>query len=398
MASREPREGEEATKLGDCWDRRVYIEDPRQNDSKPPHLVHRTILPVLAACHNVKCKSRNIFYLGTCFVLDPLYDIFGESESWIAQYHYFATAGHNLTCRRCKSYLAVEIAIEWQRNSNLPSKYLVDGPRAHITQSGGPGWVRVSEIDFQPNRDRDSRSRYQYDFGVTAVYADGCDPATSKIIEEIDAQQRLFMRADSSCSRSLADLCGYPHQVESEYGQVHSGQARTSRPERPRTETVAGSMFWMPLHPQVSVEDTEWSDEHPPDIDSNQEVRSKHQRSTAAVYSFPQGHSNESSEEYQTTTPELKSKLYRYYIDSTQGQSGSPVYLARVIGGKTKYCVVRIHVSVWELPDGKSCNVCMRLDAALDQMKAERWPEWARGQGSKADEESAALGFQGELL
>ena len=395
MAScEEPQEGEEASKLGDCWDRRVYIEDPRQNDSKPPHPVHRTIFPVLAACHNDKCGVLNIAHLGTCFVLDPLYDIFGESET---ECHYFATAGHNLICHKCKSYRAVEIAIEWKKNSRLPSKYLVDGPRARITQSSGPGWVRVSEI-FKEKRDKDSRSRYQYDFGVIAVYADRCDRATRKIIDDAGAQ--LFVGADSSYKRSVAYLCGYPFQVESEDGQVYTGRAQTSRPKRPRTENVPGSMFWMPSDPEVSVEDTDWSDVPPPDIDSNQTARSTHQRSTVAVYSFPQGHGNESSAEYKTTAGELQSKLYRYYIDSSEGQSGSPVYVERKIRGKTKYCVVGIHVGGWKLTvaQGKSCNVCMRLDAALEQMKAEGWAEWAREQGSKVDEESAALGVQGQLL
>ena len=83
-------------------------------------------------------------------------------------------------------------------------------------------------------------------------------------------------------------------------------------------------MFWMPLDPAVSVEDTDWSDVPPPDIDSNQTARSTHQRSTAAVYPFPQGHGDESSAEYKTTAPELQNKLYRYYIDSSEGQSGSP--------------------------------------------------------------------------
>ena len=141
--------------------------------SKPPHPVHRTIFPVLAACHNDKCGVRNKAQLGTCFGLDPLYDIFGESET---ECHYFATAGHNLICHKCKSYRAVEIVIEWQKSSNLPSKYLVDRPSSAFTQSSGPGWVRVSKIDFQPIRDKDSRSRHQYDFGVIAVYADRCDP------------------------------------------------------------------------------------------------------------------------------------------------------------------------------------------------------------------------------
>ena len=106
------------------------------------------------------------------------------------------------------------------------------------------------------------------------------------------------------------------------------------------------------------------------------------------------------SPEYKTTAPELQNKLYRYYIDSSAGQSGSPVYVERKIRGKTKYFVLGIHVGGWTLTvsQGKSCNVCMRLDAALEQMKAEGWPEWAREQGSKADEESAALGVQGQLL
>ena len=156
----------------------------------------------------------------------------------------------------------------------------------------------------------------------------------------------------------------------------------------------------MPLDLEVSVEDPYWSDVPPPDIDSNQTARSTHQRSTAAVYSFPQGHCDESSADYKTTAGELQSKLYRYYIDSSEGRSGSPVYVERKIRDKTKYCVVGIHVAGWKLTvaQGKSCNVCMRLDAAVEQMKGERWPEWARNKGSKADNQSAARGVKGLLL
>ena len=137
------------------------------------------------------------------------------------------------------------------------------------------------------------------------------------------------MGADSSYKRSLAYLCGYPFQVESEDGQVYTGRAQTSRSKRPRTENVPGSMFWMPLDPEVSVADMDWSDVPPPDIDSNQTARSTHQRTTVAVYSFPQGHGDESSAKYKTTAPELQSKLYRSYICSCEGQSGSPVYAER---------------------------------------------------------------------
>ena len=394
MAScEEPQEGEESYSLGACRDRRVYIKDPRENDSKPPHPVHRTIFPVLAACHNSKCEFYKETHHGTCFVLGPLYEIFGESER---ECHYFATAGHNLICRKCKSYRAVEIAIKWGNYDNWPSKFLVDAPQVPITQSGGPGWVRVSEIDFKPIGDKDSRARYQYDFGVIAVYANRCDPATRKIIDDAKQMDQVFMAADSSHRRSLAYLCGYPYKVERAQGEDLSTKVQTSL----RTEKVIGSMFWMPLDPGVSVEDTEWSDVPPLDIDSNQTARSTHERSTVAVYSFPQGHGNEASATYPTTVPELQSKLYRHYIDSSQGQSGSPVYVERKIDGETKYCVVGIHVGCWELtePEGKSCNVCMRLDAALMQMKDESWPDWARNKGSEADNQSAAIGVKGQLL
>ena len=390
-SSEEPQVGEEASKLGDCLDRRVHIKDPRQDDSKPPHPVHRTIFPVVAACHNDKCGVRDEVQLGTCFVLDPLYQIFSGSKR---KCHYFATAGHNLICHECESYRSVKIAIEWQEGSGLPSKFLVDGPSEPITQSSGPGWVRVSEVDFKPNILRDSRALYQYDFGVIAVYADRCDSATRKIIDDAV----LFVGADSTTKMSLAYLCGYPYQVECEQDEVYTAKVRTSELKSLRTHDVQGSMFWMPSDRAVSVEDTNWSDVPPPDIDSNKTARSTHQRSTAAVYSFPQGHGDESSAVYKTTAPELQSKLYRYYIDSSGGQSGSPVYVEREMNGETKYCVVGIHVGCWELTvaQGKSCNVCMRLDAALEQMKTERWPEWARNKGSQGGNQPAALSVQGE--
>ena len=46
------------------------------------------------------------------------------------------------------------------------------------------------------------------------------------------------------------------------------------------------------------------------------------------------------------------------------------------------YSAVGIHVGWWDIsPDG--FNVCVRLDAALQRMKDEKWPEWSKKQQPK---------------
>ena len=71
---------------------------------------------------------------------------------------------------------------------------------------------------------------------------------------------------------------------------------------------------------------------------------------------------------------------YRHYIDNSGGQSGSPVYvLGTDTAGSITYSAVGIHVGRWDIsPMG--FNVCVRLDAAVQRMKDEKWPEWSRSQ------------------
>ena len=75
--------------------------------------------------------------------------------------------------------------------------------------------------------------------------------------------------------------------------------------------------------------------------------------------------------------------LYRYYIDSSGGQSGSPVYiLGTDFTDSITYSAVGIHVGRWDVsPMG--FNVCVRLDATVQTMKDEKWPDWSKKQLKK---------------
>ena len=122
-------------------------------------------------------------------------------------------------------------------------------------------------------------------------------------------------------------------------------------------------------------------------------LRSEHERSNAALYSLSESHADEENEKYPTTRVfetikdglqrGLDEVLYRHYIDSSGGQSGSPVYiLGTDITDSTTYSTVGIHVGWWDVsPMG--FNVCVRLDAAVQRMKDEKWPEWSRSQQNK---------------
>ena len=394
--------GAEQTRLGNTsWDRRVFIRDPRAHN--PPHEIQKFIFPLFTRCSNQGCKDKSN-HLGTCFILRDLYDTFRSRD-----YHYFATAFHNLVCDGCGECHSVKISRQWKEGDKKPKAFLVD---EYISGTHGAGWIKVPD-EFKKNIRDDDRSRYRWDFGVIAVLEKRCDKTISKmIIDSFKSHNGLLIVADHSQDRSQAYLCGYPFSVECESGgDPYADIDVKPVPQKKQLNImVVGGMIRMSNRNVVIKKGDKQAPPKSGETENERKLRSEHERSTAGLYSLPQSHLDEENENYPTTkvfeTTEdgvergLDEVLYRHYIDSSGGQSGSPVYiLGTDITDSITYSTVGIHVGRWDIsPMG--FNACVRLDAAVQRIKDENWPTWSRDQQNKpvAPMKSGGEGEQGTVI
>ena len=339
-------------------DRREFIEDPRKDDVDHPPL--KTIFPLLLSCG--KCDSSS---LGTCFLLG---DVFGEGRDC----HYFVTAGHNLVCKTCDRdgekkmpYREVNIAWEWTPGKPRPDSCVCKT----ITANNDQGWIRVSD-EFRTKK-IGTIEAFLHDFGVIAVRKSVCLPACTK----------FFGKFTKECLRALsgqtgaeeAYICGYP-------GLVHESVFKTIKPRNyldlPDSEMEAGKkvvyglMMWMP--PTLGKAASS------PSGEETASERSDRERSTTAAYGMPQHHCNDGSDKKESSQAE--NILYRYYIDTSPGQSGSPVYIERDENGHKSYYCVGIHVGTWKFSSEELiCNVGFNVTAAIQRMNDEKWADALKG-------------------
>ena len=345
---------------GQTIDRREFIEDPRKDDVAHPPL--KTIFPLLLSCGNCKTLSS----LGTCFLLQyDLGDVFGEGRD----YHYFVTAGHNLVCKTCDRdgegkmpYREVNIAWEWTPGKLTPDSCICKT----ITANNDQGWIRVSD-KFRTEK-IGTNEAFLHDFGVIAVQKSVCLPACTK----------FFGKFTKECLRALsgqpggeaANICGYPALVDESVFNTVKPRNYLDLPDskmEPGKKVVYGLMMWMP--PTAGKAASSPSGQETPSD------RSDRERSTTAAYGMPQHHHNDDSDKKESS--QAKDILYRYYIDTSGGQSGSPVYIVREDGNgdESSYCV-GIHVGRWDFSSKElSCNVCFNIDEAIKRMKDEKWAD-----------------------
>ena len=346
---------------GQIIDRREFIEDPRNDRVDHPPL--RTIFPLLLSCG--KCKSPSF---GTCFLLQyDLINVFGGGRD----YHYFVTAGHNLVCKTCRDgdkmlYREIKIAWEWTLGKKKPDLYVCDT----ITANNDQGWIRVSD-EFR-TKEIGTSEAFLHDFGVIAVRKSVC----------LRACTNFFGKFTKECLRALsgqtgaeaAHICGYP-------GLIHKSVFDNAKPrnyhdlpdskKEPGKKLVYGLMMRMP--PTLGKAASSPSGQETPSD------RSDRERSTTAAYGMPQHHCNDDSDKKESSQAE--NILYRYYIDTSPGQSGSPVYIEREDdNGDPSYYCVGIHVGTWNFSSNKlSCNVCFNVNEAIQRMKDEKWAEAVKG-------------------
>ena len=346
---------------GRTIDRRTFIEDPRQN--KPVHPPQTTIFPVLGSCEGA-CKNYGM-YLGTCFLLqDDLQKVFGEAGS----YYYFATAGHILICNECRSYRSIRIALDWTPGDKRPNSYLCAVITTDIENFNG--WLRVP-AEYQAERTGDVRLRYLNDFGVIAVRKASCFGKARAVIA--NCRKECMQAAESRPDGRGAYLCGYPVCAqEAVFDRTEPRNYEQLLDFAQNKKVIAGLMMWMPPSTRI--------DDFPPSESESVRARCARERSTTAVYEMPQHHSEDGSDKEETAM--AAKRLYRYYIDTSSGQAGSPVYVTgKDDGGEPCYYVLGIHLGAWPLPSRSpgasdvSCNICFSMKTALDQMRAEAWPQ-----------------------
>ena len=351
-------------KGGKIIDRRTFIEDPRKDISVRPPL--KTIFPLLLHCG--KC---DIYSLGTCFLLqDELRNVFGEGRD----YHYFVTAGHNLVCKTCRRdgekrmpYREVKIVWEWTPGKGEPDSYVCDT----ITAKNNHGWIRVSN-EFR-TKTIGTDEAFLHDFGVIAARKSDCSGVCKDSLRNLS---KLCLQALSGQPEEAEEayICGYPGLVdESVFSKAkpRNYDDLDDSKEDPGKKKVYGLMMWMPP--------TEWKAASSPSEQESPRERSDRERSTTAAYRMPQHHCNHDSDKVNSS--QAKDKLYRYYIDTSPGQSGSPVCIEREDGnGDKSYYCVGIHIGTWTFsPKELSCNVCFNVNEAIQRMKDEKWADVPKG-------------------
>ena len=353
-------------KGGQIIDRRNFIEDPRKVISGHPPL--KTIFPLLLSCGNCKTSS-----LGTCFLLQyDLIDVFHGGR----EYYYFATAGHNLVCKTCDRdgdpiegkmpYREINIAWEWTPGKTKPDSYVC----GTITTNNDQGWIRVSD-EFR-TKTIGTNEAFLHDFGVIAAKKRACPLACRDFFSNFS---KLCLQALSEQpGAEEAYVCGYPGLVlESVFDNAipRNYHDLLDSKKEPGKKVVYGLMMWMPPTPKKAASS--------PSEQEKPSERSDRERSTTAAYGMPQHHCNDDSDKKESSQAE--NILYRYYIDTSPGQSGSPVYIEREDeNGDSSYYCVGIHVGRWDFsPKELSCNVCFNVNEAIRRMTDEKWADALKG-------------------
>ncbi|XP_065196914.1 uncharacterized protein LOC135828395 [Sycon ciliatum] len=328
--------GEE--KVFNAEDRRVRVLNPR----KPPaggHPVHASIFQVRSVC---MCGIGS----GTCFMVEQL------NKGSDPPCYYFTTAAHVIFCSDCGEYCWIQIVYEWDPKKPKPSStFLPD--ETFVEENNDRGWLRVPE-DYKTNcgEGKEVWDRYLYDYGIIALRKDNLEKGLKKELDELsDAMLRKPMAQLSRMEFvDQAFLCGFPVAVKG--------------------EKVRGHMYWMPVDKAKKAE--------PLLDDIGFKKRRAQERATSALFAMPQRHmsdgdgdGNNKSSSHQDL---VVKRLYRHYIDSSGGQSGSPVYSYNDEDGE--YVVYGIHAGCWRFDGAEKslyCNVAVRIQEVYKDMS-----EWIK--------------------
>ena len=322
------------------------------NRSRSVHKVHKAILPLKLFCTTESCqenKNQVGGFLGTCFVVKEL-NRSAKNEGVLC----CATAAHNLVCRECKEYRWIKVILDWDSGENRSKEWLLGADSGVKGPSNENGWMKVSDkyLELLKSGKSKVKDQFPFDFGLLAVKYDvkHVDWAKDVVENSFSAAQLL---PGSNEFHAKAFLCGYPARVcnssESVPPQFSGPPPKGCDYYKPPIGTeehkvmwkgqaffwwqVQGGMFWVKPSRCRSGKQPKAGDE-PVDLYKNE-------RLTAALFSVEQFHNI--GEVYDDYEQAARKQLFRHYLDSYGGQSGSPMYTEN--GGE--YQAVGIHVGAW---------------------------------------------------
>lgn len=348
-------------------DMRTYVAEPQD--------VQRTIFPVRGVR---TCVCQDKYFLGTCFMLEDLNE--GQHDCV-----YFATAAHNLICSVCKKEdgVFVNVGTHWKAGQLAPDKTLLD-PSAASVRVRGPehpavglkptkyGWTRVPE---QYKTAADEYERFAHDYGLIAIRRDAIRSGALQAVLGQSPRKQLRFDVQLQSFYPRAFICGYPAYVYDNKVTLPPGISKAdgewqylfytgeSYDKGHAAYMVAGSMYWVNEANSIKGQQLPLS--------VSREMRYDRERPTSAMYPMPQDQFDESDEgAAQTNTALCRANLFRHYIDTSGGQSGSPVYVrstGAAVNGEREYKAIAIHVGLWSFQDSHGidgpvdCNVAVRL-------------------------------------
>ena len=328
--------GEE--KVFNAEDRRVRVLNPRKTPAGAGgHPVHASIFQVRSAC-----QACNQVAPATCFMVEQL-------NKGAHPCYYFTTAAHVICCSDCGEYCWIQIVYEWDPKDSKPSStFLPD--ETFVEENNDRGWLRVPE-DYVKNcgEGKGDWDRYLYDYGIIALRKDNLEQRLKDELDKLSGANAMVRKPMAQQPRmesvDQAFLCGFPGEV--------------------KKEAVRGHMYWMPVDKAKKAE--------PLLHDIGFKKRRGQERETSALFAMPQRHTNDGDGDGNNKSSSnqdlVVKRLYRHYIESSGGQSGSPIYSYN--DEEKEYVVYGIHAGYWRFDDAKSnlyCNVAVRIQEVYKDM------------------------------
>eukprot|EP00117_Sycon_ciliatum_P036883 scpid74579/ scgid27699/ len=351
------------------FDKRIWVPGPLNGREGP----HRDVVQV-AMFKTCKCKkdSKESLTFGTCFLAKT---VEAAEETPIVlnaaedEYACFFTVAHNLYCLDHACYVA-KIALVHMNKPGTPAES-ERTPRTipkFLSHNNTFGFYRVPQ-EFKQCKTRDGLC--QSDYGLIVVCREQLRDLDLKNIS-------LSLPTSLEAYYLHGVVCGYPVSVYQKPNikdyNLTGVKAEFEVQEDVMRYTVVGAQYC-----------SECSASSDPVKESVARGQSKEdhqsQRQSNGIFSFPEEHFDKELQDNHPTSSARKA-LYRHYIDTSGGNSGSPVYVPMQDGtpGTPKFVVVGIHRGTWyyhhknDVDRATDCNVAVRLtDTILEEMK--KWLE-----------------------
>ena len=345
------------------FDQRRYVKDRSGRYSYIFHLkIEKCPSCIKATEETSQRKTQEPEFYGTCFLASMTLPTRGgdllvntnTNSDQSPDPLYLLTAGHNLFCRKHGEYMTgIDL---------ISAKPLPEGPRDSPKRSllvDSPTYYRVPD---EYRTAADGHTAKLYDFGVICLSRDSFIPAAKPDLT------KHFLAVPSSLEKwyGQAFVCGYPSYVLAQPGgepnipptvyPTLDGKKTKDKATSCEADQhcVVGAMFEVP-------EENSLKSRSPESCGSLQ-------RKSAGVFSFPQNHFDEKDAEFPSA--DCEEALFRHYIDTSEGQSGSPLYIL-----EDEQCkVIGVHVGVRcfnkKINHKNDCNVAVKLNNSVLQTVA----------------------------